>query len=148
MEITDEERGRRRRLLHAHLALENAGDTDAVMGTFHDDAVMTFNSAPFRSGAEIRAAHEYLGFAKVGGAFASPRNIVDRESFTDTDIVLEGRLVGMHQGEFLGFAPLGREVELPFVAFYCFGADGLLSDERVVMNLGPLHEGFFGAPAL
>jgi hypothetical protein len=101
----------------------------------------------FRSGAEIRAAHEYLGFAESGGAFASPKNIVDRENFTDTDIVLEGRLVGVHQGEFLGFAPTGREVELPFVAFYCFGADGLLSDERVVMNLGPLHEGFFDAPA-
>lgn len=147
MEITDAERDRRRSLLHAHLALENAGDTDGVMATFSDSAVMTYNAVPFRSGAEIRAAHEYLGFAKSGGAFASPKNIVDRESFTDTDIVLEGRLVGVHQGEFLGFAPSDREVELPFVAFYCFGAEGLLSDERVVMNLGPLHEGFFGAPS-
>jgi ketosteroid isomerase-like protein len=148
MTITDAERDRRRRLLAAHVAAENNGDTAAVMDTFHDDAVMLYNSVPFRSKDEIRAAHEYLGFAAGGGAFAAPKNLVDRQSFTDTDIVVEGRLVGVHQGEFLGFAPSGQEVELPFVAFYCFGDDGLLSSERVVMNLGPLHPSFFGAPEL
>jgi hypothetical protein len=147
MEITEAERDRRRRLLHAHLAVENAGDTSAVMATFSDDAVMLFNAVPFRSGPDIRAAHEYFGFTDGPGAFASPQNIVDRESFTDTDIVIEGRLVGVHKDEFLGFAPSGREVELPFVSFYGFDADGKLSSERVVMNLGPLHPGYFGAPS-
>jgi hypothetical protein len=147
MEITDAERDRRRRLLHAHLAAENVGDTSGVMATFSEDAVMIYNAVPFSTGADIRAAHEYLGFSESGGAFAAPKNIVDRESFTDTDIVLEGRLVGVHQGEFLGFAASDQEVELPFVAFYCFDDDGLLSSERVVMNLGPLNPSFFGAPS-
>jgi hypothetical protein len=147
MEITEAERDRRRHLLHAHLAVENAGDTSAVMATFSDGAVMLFNGVPFRSTPEIRAAHEYFGFTDGPGAFASPRNIVDRESFTDTDIVIEGRLVGVHKDEFLGFAASGREVALPFVAFYGFDADGKLSSERVVMNLGPLHPGYFGAPS-
>ena len=43
-----------------------------------------------------------------------------------------------HIGEFQGFAPSGREVELPFVAFYRFDGAGKLVAERVVMNLGPL----------
>jgi hypothetical protein len=146
MEISETERDRRRRLLHAHLAVENAGDTTGVMETFSEDAVMLYNTVAFRSGAEIRAAHEYLGFTGGPGAFAGPTNVVDRESFTDTDIVIEGRLVGVHQDEFLGFAPSGEQVELPFVAFYQFDADGKLSSERVVMNLGPLHPGFVGAP--
>jgi hypothetical protein len=146
MEISEAERDRRRRLLHAHLAVENAGDTAKVMATFSEDAVMLFNTVPFRSGPEIRAAHEYLGFTDGPGAFASPTNIVDRESFTDTEIVIEGRLAGVHKDEFLGFAASGRQVELPFVAFYEFGANGLLSSERITMNLGPLNPDFFGAP--
>ena len=61
------------------------------------------------------------------------------EHFTDTETVIEGRVCGKHSGEFLGFAPTQREVELPFVAFYRFAASGKLTSERVVMNVGPLH---------
>ncbi len=59
-------------------------------------------------------------------------------------MIVEGRMLGRHTGEFQGFAPTGCEVELPFVAFYRFDADGLLASERVVMNLGVL--GVMGAP--
>jgi hypothetical protein len=38
------------------------------------------------------------------------------------------------------FQPTGRDVELPFVAFYRFDDDGKRSSERVVMNLGPLRD--------
>jgi hypothetical protein len=93
---------------------------------------------PFDNGAAIRAAHEHIGFSRAPGAFADARNVVDRESFTDLDIVVEGRLCGTHVRAFMGFAPSGRKVELPFVAFYRFDPDGTLSSERVVMNLGPL----------
>jgi hypothetical protein len=50
-----------------------------------------------------------------------------------------GRVCGKHRSEFLGFPPTERDVELPFVAFYCFDANGKLTSERVVMNLGPLR---------
>lgn len=146
MPVDDAERKRRRALLHAHLAAENKNDVQAVMKTFSADAVMHYNNVPFPTGEAIQAAHEYIGFAGGNGAFAGAHNLVDRESFTDSDIVVEGRLCGVHQGEFLGFAPSGKAVELPFVAIYCFGADGKLSSERVVMNLGPLHAAFYPAP--
>lgn len=139
MPVDDTERQRRRALLYAHLEAENAGDLDAVMATFDPDAVMHYNTIAFATPEAIRGAHLYIGFAQEAGAFAGARNLIDRESFTDTDIVIEGRLCGAHEREFLGFAPSGRAVELPFVAFYQFDAGGALISERVVMNLGPLQ---------
>jgi steroid delta-isomerase-like uncharacterized protein len=139
MPIEETERERRRALLRAHLDAENAGDADAVMATFAADAVMIYNALPFASPEAIRGAHEYIGFAQGPGAFADARNEIDRESFTDTDIVIEGRMCGVHARDFMGFALSGRKVELPFVAFYQFDAAGKLANERVVMNLGPLR---------
>ena len=84
MPIEEAERTRRRGLLYAHLDAENANDVDAVMGTFAPDAAMTYNTIPFATSDAIRAAHERIGFASAPGAFQNPRNVIDRESFTDT----------------------------------------------------------------
>ena len=146
--IDEIERKRRHGLLVAHLAAENRGDIAGIMNTFSADAVMSYNATPFPNPEAIQAAHVYIGFSEAEGAFQNARNLIERESFTDTDIVLEGRLCGIHQSEFLGFKPSGKAVELPFVAIYTFREDGKLTSERVVMNLGPLHEGYFAAPGL
>jgi len=140
MPIDDKERERRRALLRRHIEAENAGDMPTVMETFAENGVMHYNGAAFPTGETILAAHEYLGFSRPMGAFADATNFIDRESFTDADIVVEGRMCGVHRGEFMGFAPTGRRVELPFVAFYCFGEDGRLTSERVVMDLGRLQK--------
>jgi hypothetical protein len=99
---------------------------------------MLYNRQPFPSDETIRWAHGYAGMSAAPGAFDGLRNIVDQEHFTDTETVIEGRLCGTHIGEFLGFPPTQRVVELPFVAFYCFDAGGKLVSERVVMDLGAL----------
>lgn len=138
MPIADAERARRRALLHAHYAAENARDLDRILETFSPGAEMLYNRQPFTDGESIGLAHGYIGFSEAAGAFAGIRNVIDREHFTDDEVVVEGRLCGTHAGEFQGFAPSGREVELPFVAFYCFDRTGKLVSERVVMNLGPL----------
>ena len=75
------------------------------------------------------------------GALTGLRTTIDAEHLTADEIVVEGRLRGTHAGEFLGFEPTSRDVELPFVAFYRFDEDGKLVSERVVMNLGPLGAG-------
>jgi len=147
MTVTEQERARRQSLLEHHYAVENAGDLAGIMATFAPDAVMLYNGVPFDSPEAIEAAHAYLGFADVAGAFEEPQNHIDRVSHSDTDVVVEGRLAGAHVQEFLGFAPTGRQVVLPFNAFYEFDAAGLLASERVVMNLGPLNPDFIGAPA-
>jgi len=81
-----------------------------------------------------------IGLSFADGAFHGIRNVIDREHFTTDEVVVEGRLCGRHVGEFQGHSAAGRDVELPFVAFYRFGADGKLTSERVVMDLGRLAE--------
>ena len=139
MPIDDRERERRRALVRAHYAAENDHDLERIMGTFSEDAVMLYNRQSFPSDATIRLAHGYFGMSAAPGAFGGFRSIVDQEHFTDTETVIEGRACGTHISEFLGFPPTGRDVELPFVAFYRFDANGKLTSERVVMNLGPLR---------
>lgn len=138
MPIDDRERARRRALVQAHYAAENAHDLERIMATFSPDAEMLYNRQSFPEAEAIGLAHAYIGFSAAAGAFTGIHNEIDGEHFTDDEIVIEGRLCGTHSGEFQGFAPSGRAVELPFVAFYRFDARGKLVSERVVMNLGPL----------
>jgi hypothetical protein len=138
MPIAEAERERRRKLLHAHYAVENRHDLDGIMATFSRDAEMLYNRQAFAEPDAIRLAHGYIGLSSVGGAFRDIRNVIDAEHFTDDEIVVEGRLCGRHVGEFQGHPPTGKDVELPFVAFYRFDASGKLTSERVVMNLGSL----------
>lgn len=138
MEIDEKERNRRRRLLAAHYAAENEHDLEGVMRTFSGEAEMLYNGQRFADDPGIRWAHGYIGLSSAPGAFAGIRNERDREHFTADEIVVEGRLCGKHVGEFQGYAPTERDVELPFVAFYRFDAGGKLVSERVVMNLGVL----------
>jgi len=137
--LDDRERERRRALVRAHYAAENDHDLERIMATFSADAVMLYNRQSFPSGEAIRLAHGYMGMSAAPGALGGLRAIVDQEHFTDAETVIEGRVCGRHNGEFLGFPPTQRHVELPFVAFYRFDANGKLTSERVVMNLGPLR---------
>ena len=123
MGIENTERARRRALLHAHYAAENANDVDRIMKTFAADTVMLYNRQSFADHDGIRQAHGYIGFAG-NGAFSGLHNVTDQEHFTDDEIVVEGRLCGKHVCEFGGFAPTDQDVELPFVAFY--GDGGIL----------------------
>ena len=139
MAIDDRERERRRALVRVHYAAENDHDLDRIMATFSKHGVMVYNRQTFPSDETIRLAHSYMGMSAVPGALAGLRAIIDEEHFTDAETVIEGRICAKHSREFLGFAPTQRDVELPFVAFYRFDANGKLASERVVMNLGPLH---------
>ena len=139
MPIDAREQERRRALIKEHYAAENDHDLDRIMDTFADDAVMHYNHLPFEGDAGIRGAHILIGMSASAGAFIGYRAVIDEEHYTDEETVVEGRLVGKHSNEFLGFAATGREVELPFVAFYRFDDNGKLTSERVVMNLGPLQ---------
>jgi hypothetical protein len=139
MPIDDRERERRRALVRAHYAAENAHDLERIMRTFSPDGVMLYNRQEFPSDETIRWAHGYIGMSAAPGAFSGLEATIDQEHFTDDETVIEGRLRGRHASEFLGYAPTDRDVELPFVAFYRFDANGRLTSERVVMNLGPLR---------
>ena len=136
--ITDSEKARRRALLKTHYDVENGHDMNGIMATFSPDGEMLYNRIPFTDPQSIRDAHVLIGFSGADGALEHLQNCIDAEHFTEDEIIVEGRLCGKHVGEFLGFAATGRNVELPFVAFYHFDKTDKLISERVVMNLGVL----------
>ncbi len=138
MPISDSEKTRRRALLKTHYDVENDHDINGIMATFAHDAEMLFNRTPFTDPQSIRYAHGLLGFSGTGGAFKDIHNYIDAEHFTEDEIIVEGRLCDKHVGEFFGIEATGRNVELPFVAFYHFDKTDKLISERVVMNLGVL----------
>ncbi|MCH7576004.1 MAG: ester cyclase [Candidatus Marinimicrobia bacterium] len=138
MPITDSEKTRRRALLKTHYDVENDHDMNGIMATFAPSAEMLYNRIPFADPQSIRHAHDLLGFSSTDGAFKDVHNYIDGEHFTEDEIIVEGRLSGKHVGKFQGIEATGRNVELPFVAFYHFDKTDKLISERVVMNLGAL----------
>ncbi len=138
MPITDSEKARRRALLKTHYDVENDHDINGIMATFSPDGELLFNGTPFTDPQSIRYAHRFMGFSGADGAFEDIHHYIDSEHFTEDEIIVEGRLSGKHVGNFQGIAATGRNVELPFVAFYRFDQTDKLISERVVMNLGGL----------
>ena len=138
MPITDSEKTRRRALLKTHYDAENDHDMNGIMATFAPGCEMLYNRIPFTDPQSIRDAHGLLGFSGTDGAFKDIHNYIDAEHFTEDEIIIEGRMSGKHVGEFFGIEATGRNVELPFVAFYRFDKTDKLISERVVMNLGAL----------
>ena len=138
MPITEREKTRRRALLKAHYAVENDHDMNGIIATFAPDAEMLYNRISFKDPRGIRDAHGLLGFSGTDGAFKDIHNHIDVEHFTEDEIIVEGRLCGKHVRKFRGIEATGRDVELPFVAFYRFDKTDKLISERIVMNLGGL----------
>ena len=139
MPIDHAERERRRALLAAHYDAENDHDLDRIMATFSAGGEMIYNGQLFADPESIRQGHTYIGFTGAGGAFGGLVTTRDREHFTADEIVVEGRLCGRTAASFRD-SRRGRQVELPFIAFYNFARNGLLVSERVVMNLAPLAQ--------
>ena len=136
--ITDSEKARRKALLKTHYDVENDHDMKGIMATFSPDSVMVFNGTSFKGLQAIHEVHRIVGFPDTDGAFEGIQNCIDREHFTDDEVIVEGRLCGKHVGELQGIEATGRNVELPFVAFYHFDKTDKLISERIVMNLGVL----------
>ncbi|MCH8247908.1 MAG: ester cyclase [Bacteroidetes bacterium] len=138
MPITDSEKARRRALLKTHYDVENNHDINGIMATFSPDGELLYNGTPFADPQSIRYAHRLMGYSGADGAFEDIHHYIDGEHFTDDEIIVEGRLCGKHVGEFQGIEATGRNVELPYVAFYHFDKTDKLISERIVMNLGVL----------
>jgi hypothetical protein len=139
METIDKaERERRRALVAAHMAAENAHDLEAILGTFSGDAEMVFNKTPY-TGDGLRMAHILFGMSSEHpGSLSGTQVRPEGESFTDDAIVIDGTVTGLHVGNILGFAATQRQVVLPYVAIYRFDAEGKLASERIVMDFSPL----------
>jgi len=138
MPIDETERKRRRDLVHAHMAAENAHDLEAILATFSAGASGLLNQLPIAGDEAIRQAHVLLGLSSAPGALLGTRIVPEREHISDDEIIVEGRVFTQHVGPFFGLAPTNAQVELFYTAVYRFDADGKLASEHVKMDLGPL----------
>lgn len=135
------ERSKRRALVDRHMGEENAHDLPGVMATFSTRGEMIFNGMPFQDPASIAAGHVLFGMAQQQGSLNDTQVVPEREYYTDDSVLIEGRVIGTHVGDIMGFAPTGKRVSLPYSAIYRFDSAGKLVSERIVMNWLPLATG-------
>lgn len=138
MPIDERERRRRRELVQAHMAAENAHDIDAILATFAPNAEGVLNGLTVHNAEELRQFHILFGMSSYPGALLDTRVVPEREHFSDGEIIIEGRLAARHAGPFLGLPPTQAPVELFYTAIYRFDESGKLASERIRMNWGPL----------
>ena len=134
-----EQRSHWRAHYDVHMGEECHHDVEGVMATFDDQAEMIFNGMPFRDRQSITMGHLLFGWsASTQGAFEDGHSITDSPLYTDRELFVHGRFRGRHVRDLLGFPGTGRDVELPYAAFYRFDAQGKLVSERIVMDWSPL----------
>lgn len=121
-------------LLRRHLEAENARRLEDTLATLTGDCVFE-DTALGRVYRGREGAGEY--YRLWWDAFGV---IVHGERLHWTGpgaAVAEARYRGTHTGPFLGIAPTGRSIDLPFAVFISF-KDGLMAGERFYYDLATL----------
>lgn len=117
-----------RRVYDEHIAAENRCDVDAVMATFDDECHI--DNVPFAARVEgqrrIATAYRLL-FA----AFPDGNRTLEGYAAGPDVLAGWGLWRGTLLGEYMGVAPTGRSMEVPFVTIMSFGPRGLIRGERV-----------------
>ena len=123
-------------LMRAHVERENEHDLDGILATFSDGAVMSMNGIRLDTVDGIRAGHVNFGMTQEQGGLEGTIVRPVREYFIDERVILvEGLVLAKHTGQAAYYPPTGRDVELPYFAFYEFDDDDKLVEERVTMNM-------------
>lgn len=120
--------------LKLHLAAEGRHDMEATLATLHEDCI--FEDRPVQlhlRGREQARRHYGLWWS------AFEVGIADGALYwTAQDrLIAKAAYVGIHCGPFLGIAPTGREIRLPFVVEVGF-RDQLLASEAFTYDLNDL----------
>jgi len=145
----DELRTHREAVVAEHMRAEMAGDLDATLDTFTDEAEYDIVPLPLVhiGNDEVR---ELL--ANLLGAFPDLGLHAKVLRHTDDAVVIEGVMTGTHHGNYAGFEPTGRSLDLRAAIFFTFdGADlrreTVYYDELTLLaQLGVLPDGFPPAP--
>jgi len=110
-------RSRREAVVREHMEAENRLDFDAVIDTFAHPRYELIATGQVHDGEE--EVRDY--FAATRSAFPDQRNELTALHSTDDGVLVEFDLLGTHEGEFLGFAPTGKQFRCPMAALYVFG---------------------------
>lgn len=139
--MTDDLRARRWAIVAKHIRCEIHGaDLDGAVAAFADGEA-TYDVVPLSflkpdgqalthpTATDVRAHLAYLT-----AAFPDLELVVERVHHCDDAVVVEGRSVGTHLGEFVGVAPTGRRMDVRACVVYRFDGDRM-TNETVYFDL-------------
>jgi steroid delta-isomerase-like uncharacterized protein len=117
-----------------HIAAENRGDVDAAVATFVDDCFLEIVALGLKFEGKQGVALQY---ATLFYTFPDAVLSIDGRAFGDDVLAEWGTFAGTMKGEFMGLAPTGRRLDLPFIAVVSF-KDGLMQSERAYYDIASL----------
>lgn len=132
------QRKRWQQLHAAYIGRENRHDLPGILECFAPDGRMLVNERPFDNRQSIADLHSALGMSDAAAGLVGTQVVPDREYFTEHELLIHGRVLGMHLGTVLQFPATLRQVELHYAALYRFDESGKLVSERMAINWGPL----------
>ena len=134
-------RERRWATVAEHIRCEVHGtDIDGAVAAFADGEA-TYDVVPLSflnpPGQELThpsaaAVHEHLSYLTT--AFPDLELVVERIHHADDAVIVEGRSVGTHRGEFLGLPPTGARMDVRASVVYRFEGERL-TNETVYFDL-------------
>ncbi len=110
--------------IREHIAAECAHDIERALKTFHVPHYHVYPLDLDAPGAD--AVGGLLG--AVFDAFPDFEFIAERTYHASAAVIVEGRIVGTHRGEWAGISGTGHRVDVPTCCLYHFDADRLTSE--------------------
>ncbi len=127
-------RAARERLIHDHVACENAADVDAVLRTFKRPRYELIATGEVLDGeAAVRAYHE-----EAMAGFSQRQNRILTLHHADDAVVAEIEASAVHTGRYRGLPATGQRYSVRMVNIFTFeGAE--LVGERMYLDLGTIQ---------
>ena len=123
-----------KRVHDAHVAAENRRDAAAAAATCHPEGFIENVALGVRFEGHAQIAAQY---AALFHAFPDAEMVQEGEAFGTDVLVAWGVFRGTMRGPFLGVAPTGRRIAIPFVNVVPF-RDGLMLGERAYFDVATL----------
>ena len=135
----ESERRMRWQQLHAHyIGSKNQHDLPAILQCFASGASVLLNEQEFCGSDAIASLLTTFGMSSAEAGLSGTQSVHDREFFGEQELIIHGRVLGLHVGRVLQFPATLQQVELHYAAIYRFDDLEKIVSERVAINLAPL----------
>ena len=121
-------RQRREAIVNQHIEAENQHDIEATIATFHRPRYEV-NGVPSDGKAAVEELLEGLMHSR-----SDLQAKTVRLRHVDDGVLVEGFIMGTHDGEWAGIPPSGNHLNFPVVGIFEFDGDRLLC-EKVVFDM-------------
>jgi len=108
----------------------NEGNLDVIEEVFADNYVSRNNAVPEPMGLD--GLKEFTSMART--AFPDLEVTVEEVIVEDDKVVRRDRFTGTHEGEFIGVAPTGKEIEVEGIEIFRF-EDGQFVEARGLLDM-------------